>query len=108
AAMGLIFGISRIWDAISDPLVGYLSDRTRTRLGRRRSWIVWSIVPTGATFVMVFAPPDALEGAALVTWMAVAIIGFYSAMTMFFVPHLSLGAELSKSYHERSRLYGFR
>jgi GPH family glycoside/pentoside/hexuronide:cation symporter len=65
-------------------------------------------VPIAATFVMVFAPPGALEGWALVAWMAAAVIGFYSAMTVFFVPHLSLGAELSKSYHERSRLFGIR
>lgn len=108
AVMGLIFSASRIWDAISDPLVGYLSDRTRSRWGRRRVWLMASIVPIGAAFVMVFAPPRGLSDGALVTWMAVAIIGFYSAMTVFFVPHLSLGAELSKSYHERSRLFGLR
>jgi Na+/melibiose symporter-like transporter len=108
AAMGLIFGASRIWDAVSDPLVGYLSDRTRSRFGRRRVWLMASIVPIAATFVMVFSPPRALSDGALVAWMAVAIIGFYSAMTVFFVPHLSLGAELSKSYHERSRLFGMR
>lgn len=108
AIMGLIFSVSRIWDAISDPLVGYLSDRTRGALGRRRSWLLASIVPISATFVMVFAPPAGVEGAALAVWMAVAIIGFYSAMTIFFVPHLSLGAELSASYHERSRLFGMR
>ena len=62
----------------------------------------------GATFIMVFSPPESLTGTALVIWMAVAIIGFYSAMTVFFVPHLSLGAELSTSYHERSRLFGVR
>jgi Na+/melibiose symporter-like transporter len=108
AAMGLIFGASRIWDAVSDPLVGYLSDRTRSRFGRRRIWLMASIVPIAIAFVMVFSPPRALSDGALVAWMAVAIIGFYSAMTVFFVPHLSLGAELSKSYHERSRLFGMR
>ncbi|MAT84213.1 MAG: hypothetical protein CMD39_07970 [Gammaproteobacteria bacterium] len=108
AVMGLIFSASRIWDAVSDPLVGYLSDRTRSRWGRRRTWLVASIVPIAGAFIMVFAPPDALEGGALIAWMAVAIIGFYSAMTVFFVPHLSLGAELSTNYHERSRLFGMR
>ncbi|MEZ5559632.1 MAG: MFS transporter [Pseudomonadales bacterium] len=108
AVMGLIFSASRIWDAISDPLVGYLSDRTRSRFGRRRTWLAASVVPIAAAFIMVFAPPRALEDGALVAWMAVAIIGFYSAMTVFFVPHLSLGAELSASYHERSRLFGIR
>ena len=108
AVMGLVFAASRVWDAVSDPLVGYLSDRTRSRFGRRRSWMAASVVPIGAMFVMIFAAPLALAGGWLVAWMAVAVIGFYSVMTVFFVPHLSLGAELSTSYHERSRLFGYR
>ena len=106
--MGLIFSASRVWDAVSDPLVGYLSDRSRSRFGRRRTWMAASVIPIGAVFVMIFAPPAGLTGAWLVAWMAVAIIGFYSIMTAFFVPHLSLGAELSTNYHERSRLFGYR
>jgi Na+/melibiose symporter-like transporter len=108
AVMGLIFSASRIWDAISDPIAGYLSDRTRSSIGRRRSWIAASLIPVAATFIMVFSPPDSLEGASLVAWMAVAVIGFYSALTVFFVPHMSLGAELSEDYHERTRLFGMR
>lgn len=108
AVMGLIFSASRIWDAVSDPLAGYLSDRTRSPLGRRRSWIAASLIPLAATFIMVFSPPDSLEGGALVAWMAVAVIGFYSALTVFFVPHMSLGAELTDDYHERTRLFGMR
>jgi GPH family glycoside/pentoside/hexuronide:cation symporter len=108
AVMGIIFSASRIWDAISDPVVGYLSDKTTLKFGRRRSWILGSIVPIAVTFVMVFSPPAELSDGELIAWMAVAIIGFYSAMTLFFVPHLSLGAELSVNYHERSRLFGMR
>lgn len=108
AVMGIIFSVSRIWDAISDPLAGYLSDRTRSPWGRRRVWLAVSLVPVGLTFVMVFAPPDGLSGSALVGWMAAAIIGFYSALTILLVPHLALGAELSDDYHERSRLFGMR
>jgi len=108
AIMGTIFGISRVWDAISDPLVGYVSDRTQSSLGRRRSWLLWSIVPVAGMFIMVFSPPAGLQGTALVIWMAIGVIGFYSAMTLFMVPHLSLGPELTNDYHERSRLYGFR
>lgn len=108
AVMGTIFGVSRVWDAISDPLVGYLSDRTKHSLGRRRLWLLGSIIPVGAGFIMVFSPPASLTGAALTAWMAVGVIGFYSAMTIFIVPHMSLGAELTPNYHERSRLYGLR
>ena len=108
AVMGLIFSVSRIWDAISDPIVGYLSDRTRNSFGRRRTWIAASLIPTAGAFVMVFSPPESFTDGELVAWMAIAIIGFYSATTLFYVPHLSLGAELSDNYHERSRLFGVR
>ena len=108
AVMGTIFGISRVWDAISDPLVGYMSDRTRHSLGRRRLWLLLSIVPISGTFIMVFSPPASLHGTDLIAWMAVGVIGFYSAATIFIVPHMSLGAELTPNYHERSRLYGLR
>ncbi|MEM7002289.1 MAG: MFS transporter [Pseudomonadota bacterium] len=108
AVMGVIYSLSRMWDAVSDPLVGYLSDRTTSPMGRRRTWILASTIPIAAGFYAVFAPPISLEGTALAVWVGVAIIGFYSAMTLFFVPHLSLGAELSDDYHERSRLFGTR
>ena len=108
AVMGAIFSLSRIWDAISDPLAGYLSDRTSFRLGRRRTWILASSLPISLGFYAVFAPPFDMQGADLTLWMTVAIIGFYSAMTLFFVPHMALGAELSTDYHERSRLFGVR
>ncbi|MCS5583587.1 MAG: MFS transporter, partial [Pseudomonadales bacterium] len=108
AIMGTIFGVSRVWDAISDPLVGYFSDKTRHSMGRRRVWLLASILPIGVSFVMVFSPPASLSASALVVWMGIGVIGFYSAMTLFMVPHLSFGAELTDNYHERSRLYGLR
>ena len=106
--MGLIFSVSRIWDAVSDPFVGYLSDRTVTRLGRRRIWLLASVIPISVTFYMVFAPPLGLTGRQLDWWMAISIIGFYSSMTLFFVPHMALGAEMTDDYHERNKLFGAR
>ena len=108
AVMGAIYSLSRVWDAVSDPLIGYMSDRTTSRLGRRRTWILISTLPIAAGFYMVFAPPAGLSDEGLAWWMGVAVIGFYSAMTLFYVPHLSLGAELSQDYHERSRMFGVR
>ena len=107
-AMGLIFGLSRLWDGVSDPLAGYLSDRTQTRLGRRRPWMLASLVPIVAVFLMVWSPPLSLTGNALIAWMAVSVVGFYTAMTIFAVPHSSLGAELSMDYNERTRIFGWR
>ena len=83
AVMGVIFSISRIWDAVSDPVAGYLSDRTTFKFGRRRTWILVSFVPISLGFLAVFSPPASMEGQALDTWMMFAILGFYSAMTLF-------------------------
>ena len=108
AAMGLIFGVGRIWDAVSDPLVGFLSDRTTARSGRRRSWMFASAVPIGVAMVLLWSPPPALAGAALVVWMAFAYLLYETATTAFFVPWGALGVELTPNYHERTRLFGYR
>jgi len=108
SAMGLVFGASRIWDAITDPLAGYFSDRTGSRLGRRRPWLLASILPIGFSFWMMWSPPDGLEGSALVGWMAAGVFLFYTSMTIVIVPHTSLGAELTDNYHERTRIFGAR
>lgn len=108
AVVSVILGISRVMDAITDPIAGYLSDRTRSSMGRRRPWLVFSAIPIAIVCVMMWAPPAALEGTALTIWMAVAIIGFYAILTLVNVPHQSWGAELSPDYHERTRVFGMR
>ncbi|MCH6560967.1 MAG: MFS transporter [Myxococcales bacterium] len=108
ASMGLIFGLSRIWDAISDPLVGYWSDRTRSRWGRRRPWMLLSSLPIALLFLMLWSPPAQLEGFGLTLWIAVAVFGFFTATTIFFIPHQALGAELSNQHHDRTRIFGVR
>ena len=108
AAMGIIFGVARIWDAISDPLAGYLSDRTRTRLGRRRPWFLASAVPIGGFFLMMWSPPATFSDQWLVAWMAIAVFGFYTGTTILIVPHASLGAELTPNYHDRTRVFAAR
>jgi GPH family glycoside/pentoside/hexuronide:cation symporter len=107
-AIGAIFLISRLWDAISDPIAGFLSDRTQSRWGRRRPWIAASIIPVCGVYVLTWSPPAGLQAEALVVWMGLGIIGFYTAMTIFIVPHTALGAELTDSYHDRTRIFGFR
>ncbi|MEH6559161.1 MAG: MFS transporter [Oceanicoccus sp.] len=108
AVMGLLFGLSRIWDAISDPLVGFLSDRTTSRFGRRRSWMAGGVLPAVLLFIMLFSSPDHLAGNDLVMWIGVSIFGFYTAMTCILVPHYSLGAELSRDADGRNKLFGTR
>jgi GPH family glycoside/pentoside/hexuronide:cation symporter len=108
AVMGVIFSISRIWDAISDPIAGYLSDRTTFKFGRRRTWMLLSFIPISFGFLAVFSPPESMQGQSLDLWMMIAILSFYSAITLLNVPHMALGAELSEDYHERTRLFGVR
>ena len=108
AAMGTIFLVSRLWDAVSDPLAGYLSDRTHSRWGRRRPWLLFGAGPVCLAFFFMLTPPPDLSGAALTGWMAAAVIGFYTTMTVYNMPHDALGAELSESYTERNRVFGIK
>lgn len=107
AAMGLLIAGSRLWDAVSDPLAGYLSDRTNSRFGRRRSWMYFAAVPVGIGLVMMWSPPTFIEGLALVAWMGLALLVYETASTAFYVPHGALGVELTPNYHERTRLFGW-
>ena len=68
AAIGALFGFGRIWDAVSDPLAGTWSDRTRTRLGRRRPWMILGLPMLGFSFAMIWRPPDALSDGLMVSF----------------------------------------
>jgi len=94
AVMGTIFSISRIWDAVSDPLCGYLSDATRNSFGRRRSWMLGSALPLWCAFVACFSPPQLADAAGLSLWMLPSVLAYYTSRTAFEVPHLAFGTEL--------------
>ncbi len=108
ATIGVVFALGRVWDAVSDPIVGTWSDRTRTRWGRRRPWMLLAIPVLGLSFALVWIPPRDLGSTALVAWIAVALFMFYTSFTAYAVPHTSLGAELTSDHHDRSRIFGVR
>lgn len=108
AVLGMLVGGSRLWDALSDPIAGYLSDRTRTRLGRRRPWMAAAALPFGLSMVMLWSPPAALAGGWVVAWIAAGLLLFYTTYTAVMVPYGALGAELSQDYHDRTRLFAYR
>jgi len=106
ATAGAISALGRLWDALTDPVIGAWSDRTRTRFGRRRPWLLLGVPTLAVTFYAIWAPPAGLAGGPLVAWMAVALLAFYTAFTFYTVPHLSLGTELTPHHHERSTVFG--
>jgi GPH family glycoside/pentoside/hexuronide:cation symporter len=107
AVMGTILALSRLWDGVTDPLIGYLSDRTLSRFGRRRIWMFAAAVPMSITLVGIWSPPESLSALNLVVWMSVCLLLYETASTAFFIPHGALGLELSPHYHERTRLFGY-
>ena len=106
AVAGTILLAGRFWDAVTDPLVGTWSDRTRTALGRRRPWLLGSALPLGLSVMALWSPPAELEGRMLTLWLTVAFLVYLTFYTTFRVPHMALGAELSRGYHDRTRVFG--
>ena len=108
AAIGLIFGLSRVWDAVTDPLIGYLSDKTRHRWGRRRPWMVGSAIPVAICGLLLWSPPGFVSQDVMALWVGVMLFAYMTAMTAFLVPHYALGAELSELVHDRTRIFAGR
>jgi GPH family glycoside/pentoside/hexuronide:cation symporter len=107
-AMGAVFLVAKIWNAIADPIVGSWSDRTRSRFGRRRVWLLGSMVPFAWFTWMAWAPPETLANGALVAWVSVAVLGAYTAGTAFSVPHAALGVELTHDPRSRNRVFAIK
>ena len=103
-AVGSVWLLARLFDGITDPLIGWLSDHTRTRWGRRRVWMVASIPILGLAIFKLFIPEPPVTIAYLFGWLVVLWIGW----TMLFIPYYSWAAELSPDYHERTRITGWR
>lgn len=101
---GAALMIALAFDAVTDPLVAVLSDRTRTRWGRRHPYLVAAALPLGVGFFLVFHPPHGLEPRALFAWLLAGAVLTRAAMTLFHVPHMALGAELSSDFDERTRV----
>ena len=104
---GTIFLISKAWDAVSDPVVGYLSDRTKTRWGKKRPYLLFGALPLGVFFFLLFASPAMPLGFkpyyGLIMFLLVCT--FYAIVN---VPYGALAASMTLDSHERSRLSGFR
>jgi GPH family glycoside/pentoside/hexuronide:cation symporter len=102
----LLFSV-RIFDAVTDPALGYLSDKTNASFGRRRPYIAIGSIFIAATLYLLFNPPVASPSFETV-WFGVCIYALFLFWTAVVVPYESLGPEITYDYHERTSLFGWR
>ncbi|MBA7614066.1 putative symporter YjmB [subsurface metagenome] len=108
ALAGIVIMIGKIWDAVTDPMVGYLSDRTKTRWGRRRPYIFIGAIPLFLAMVVMFTNPGLSDPTPLIIWAVLAFCLLGTAFTVVNIPYSSLTPELTRDYHERTELNGYR
>src|SRR5512147_2897793 len=106
ASFGALIGI--VWDAINDPIIGILSDRLRTRLGRRRPFLLWFAIPFGFSFITLWSAPNWESQTALLLYVTLSFMLADTFQTLISVPFLSLTPELTPDYDERTTLTSFR
>ena len=105
---GAVVMIGKIWDAVSDPLMGYISDRTISRWGRRRVYLLFGALPMMLSMVFFFTAPQYLPSSMHILWALIALVLINTASTIINVPYGSLTPELTEDYNEQSSLNGYR
>ncbi|WRP18883.1 MFS transporter [Carboxydochorda subterranea] len=108
ALAGLVFLVGRIWDAVTDPAMGVVTDRTRTRWGRRRPYFLAATVLVFVSYVLLWAPVTAAGEWARFAYCLAAYLFFDLVMTMTMVPYSAMSAELTLDYHERTSVMSYR
>ncbi len=104
--IGSLQALPRFTDALTDPVMGYLSDNTRSRFGRRRPYIFVGAILVGITFALMWQLKPGLSQMFYFWYFLIFSIVFYLFYTMFATPYVALGYELTSDYHERTRLMG--
>lgn len=102
--IGALIFVSRMFDAVSDPLIGVLSDKTRSRFGRRKPWIAAGALIASVSCFFLFSPPANAGAAHMIFWLILTYLGW----TMVNIPHIAWGTELTRNYHQRTRVMAFR
>lgn len=105
--LGVAMMIPRLWDAITDPLAGYISDNTRTRWGRRRPYVFLGSFAVAITYVMIWwVPVDWSPPMLFAYYLGISLL-FYTCVTIFSVPLVAMGYEMTEDYHEKTRLFAY-
>jgi len=105
---GAIFFCSKIWDAVSDPLMGVITDRTNSRYGRRRPYFLAGVFFIFISFVLLWLPVNFAAEAARVMYVLAAYLFFNTVFTMVMVPYYAMAAEISSDYNERTLISNIR
>ncbi len=108
ALVGAVVAITRVWDAVSDPLMGKISDQTRSRWGRRKPYIVIGALSGGASLAAMWQVPSGLSEMGNAAFLCAALLVFYTAFTVFTVPYHALGYEITDDHHERTSVMAYR
>jgi glycoside/pentoside/hexuronide:cation symporter, GPH family len=106
ALVGLLGALPRLFDALTDPIMGYVSDNTRSRWGRRRPYIFIGAIAVGISYILLWQLPTDRSEMFLFWYFLIGSLFFYAAYTVFATPWVALGYELTPDYHERTRLMG--
>ena len=99
--LGLITAVSRIFDAVTDPLIATLSDRSKNKRGRRIPFMQYSAIPFALVTVLLFCAPVQATSGANIAWVSIFIILFYLFMTMYCTPYNALISEFGKTQEDR-------
>jgi GPH family glycoside/pentoside/hexuronide:cation symporter len=106
--IGLVLGITRIWDGFTDPLMGSISDNARTRFGRRRPFIGIGAILSAIFFITIWFVPKGINDTQFFVYFLITSLLFYTSFTVFSVPLYAMGYEMSSDYHERTKMMGVR
>ena len=106
---GLIPAAGKFWDAVSDPMMGYIADNTpQNRFGKRRVWFLVSVLPIALSFILIWFPVSIENQTGKFIFYMVAYIIFFTVATVSSIPYVALGAEITKDFSERNKLNGTR
>jgi GPH family glycoside/pentoside/hexuronide:cation symporter len=104
---GLALALSLFFDAVTDPLAGSISDRLKSRWGRRHPLIALSAVPLAVCIIALFVPPSGMSTWFYFGWLVVFALAARLFLTLYHIPHMALGAEIAHDYVDRSRVFAY-
>ncbi len=105
---GVAVTVGRLWDAVTDPIMGWITDHTKSRWGKRLPYLLFGAIPYAISYAALWMVPEFETERSIFIYITVALLIFNTCLTVVFVPYTSLTAAITNSYDERTSLTGFR